>query len=257
MDMSFDVLSGMMGGSAALIAALALFIPLAVGLPIMIVQSRQTSAEDQDNQVALKCVLYFIYSLGILMFLFGLTILALDFIVAGKWFSDAQERVMTFSSLHRNAAALMLSGFVFYFFHLVLIMGHTNNYKQPYAGKFWVSWRLVVHSLVILAVTTAIIFEIMTKIDVTEEKHLRPYLAILVVWLPSWLIHLAVAKNPKAAKPVRKTGEGDEERPVRPAPVRPAPQPAQRPATSGQRPATGPAQRPVQRPAPRKPADEE
>ncbi len=73
-----------------------------------------------------------------------------------------------------------------------------------------------------LFATTALIFQVINE---ASEKAMEPLLGTLMVWGPSWLIHLALLKARK--KPENKTlrkprdENEDEDRPVRP--IRPAP----------------------------------
>jgi hypothetical protein len=258
-----------------------LLIPLvalyALAWPYLVLRLRPLRADEEpDSQVGLKCALFFILSLGILMLLTGLNILVFDAITA-EWFAKAVDRLTAFGPPERDSCALMLSGFVFAFFHMILIMGYTNNHKHPEVRRVWIGWRFAIHSLIILAATTMIIFVIFQ--DSLKEIDLQRPLSVLIVWGPSWLIHLAMLKSargmgtpPKVVRHRRDEDEGDEgEKPVRPVqPQRPTQptssgqqQPQKQPGPQRSQPV--PAARPVpqQRPAPgqvqprKKPAEDD
>jgi len=222
---------------------------LGLGLPYMVLRLRTVPAEEQDSQIGLKCVLYFVFSLGILMFLTGLTILVADLMMEGDWFIKSADRLKRFDTTHRNAAALMLSGGLFAFVHLILLLGYTNNRRYPEVRRVWVGWRFAIHSMVVLLATTMVILVLFS--EVTDARNLQLPLSILLVWGPSWLIHLALLKfyrgmGSPPPKPIRRARPDDDyDRPVRPIlasgpqqrqsqtgpPARPAPGNPPRPAT--------------------------
>lgn len=239
-------------------------IPFALTLlaaPYMVLRFWFARAEEQDPQVGLKCALYFILSLGVLMFLGGLNILVYDLVGRGNWFEKAGDLLSKFDGTHRAACSFMLSGFVFAFFNLVLILGYTNQSRFPETGRVFVGARFAVHSLIVLAATTMVIFLIFQEIVPTGALEFS--LSVLMVWGPAWLIHLIMLKSsrgmgspPPKVVSRRKRDDDDEEgeKPVRPVqPQRPT-QP-----TTGQQQQQGGQQRqsqpvPTARPVPQRPA---
>jgi len=217
-----------------------------------------TPPDEADNQVGLKSALYMIYSIGILMVLIGMTQLVVDLITQAEWFTKSMDRLGKYGAYHRQIYAMMLSGFVFAFFHLLLILGYTNNYRQPAVSKFWIGWRFAIASLVVLSTTTMLIFTCIIS-DSPPEKAIQAELGVLIVWIPSWLLHLVFLSPPRPVKAKRNRGDDDEEE----KPVRPTTPTPQRPTTPGQQQSQQvPVQRPTQqrpgqvRPTPRKPGEE-
>lgn len=269
--------------SFAVLGYAAFVMPIAlVGLiyPYLALRLRPVPTDQQDPQIGLKCALYFIYSLGILMFLAGASVLVVDLMIRGEWFVESMKRLEKLDNTHRTAYALMTSGALFTFFHLLLILGYTNNRQFPEVRRVWVGWRFAIHSLIVLLCVTMLIFVVF--MENSSERDMQFPLALLIVWGPSWFLHLILLKAYRGSgsppvtstrKPRKDDDDEDEgERPVRPVqPQRPTTSgpsqqqqqqqrpaqgqgPAQRPASGGQpapRPTTGP-----QRIAPRKPIDD-
>jgi hypothetical protein len=208
---------------------------LGLVFPYLVLRLRSVPPEEQDSQVGLKCALYLILSLGVLLFLTGLNILVYDAIEA-DWFAKAMDRLNKFEQSERDACALMLSGFVFAFFHLVLVLGYTNNHRHPEVGRVWVGWRFAIHSLIVLAATTMLIHVIFQPS--VRDPEIQLPLSVLIVWGPSWLIHLVMLKgsrgmgSPALRTATRKRQDDDDEgeKPVRPV----QPQRPTQPASTGQ-----------------------
>jgi hypothetical protein len=164
-------------------ASLFPFLLLGLAIPYAILKARDGRLEDHDPEIGLKAVLYFLFSLAILLVLLGLTIIVIDALVdrggwAGREFSTAQ----------RTGAGLVLSGFAIAVFHVVLIFGFTNDRRYPDTRRMFVGWRFAIHGLVTLTAFTMLVVQVFQK-DVDFES-LKPTLGTLLVWTPSWLLHL-------------------------------------------------------------------
>ncbi len=193
----------LIGGFAAFGIPIAL---LGLAIPYAVLYLRDGRNEDHDPEIGLKSALYFMFSLSILLILSGLTILVVDFLMGDKKLAPAGKPLTEFSETQRNAAALMVSGFAIGLFHLVVILGFTNDRRYPAARRVFVGWRLAIHSLVVLVAFTALVMQLF-QVDVGWED-MKMLFGVLLVWGPSWLIHLllmrmygSVAAAPRLRRP--------------------------------------------------------
>jgi hypothetical protein len=179
---------------AGVVFFLALVAPtllLALAIPYGILRLRDSRKEVQDPQLGLKCMLHFIHSVGLILLLTGLTILA-DDVTQSYIRPNFRGSYLTYSKTQRMAAGLMAAGLLLSLFQLLLIVGFTNNRKWPESRRVFVGWRLAIHSMVVITAFTALVVTVFQEAPVEEE--LMRYATILVVWFASWLIHLILLK---------------------------------------------------------------
>ena len=179
----------LLSGFAALGIPIAL---LGLAIPYVVLYLRDGRNEEHDSEIGLKSALYFLFSLSILLILSGLTILVVDFLMDEKGPFPAAKRLNDFSEAQRNAGGMMVAGFALGLFHLVVILGFTNDRRYPAARRVFVGWRLAIHSLVVLVAFTALVMQVFQR-DVRWED-LKMLFGILLVWGPSWLIHLLLMR---------------------------------------------------------------
>ena len=185
---SFAFLSGFMIALALLPVAL-----LGLAIPYAVLYVKDRRNEDHDSEIGLKSALYFMLSLSILLILTGLTILVVDFLLEDKRAQVPTPRPSgEFSPVQRNAFALMVSGFAIGLFHLVVILGFTNDRRYPATRRVFVGWRLAICSLVVLIAFTVLVVQVFQK-DVRWDD-LKPVFGTLLVWGPAWLIHLLLMR---------------------------------------------------------------
>src|SRR5262249_49606347 len=92
----------------------------------------------------------------------------------------------------RNGFALIVSGFAFGLFHLFVILGFTNDRRFPAARRIFVGCRLAVHALVMLTAFTILVVQVFQPSF--SFRDLRPILGVLMVWGPSWIIHIVLLR---------------------------------------------------------------
>ena len=174
-------------GGSFVVLALFPFLLLGLAIPYAILSLRNVQNEDTDQQIGLKSCLYFIFSLSILLVLTGMTVIVVDFMMEDR-LTGSSRKIADFNEAQRNGTALMVSGFVIGLFHLTSIIAFTNDRRFPATRRVFVGWRLAIHSLVVLAAFTVMMVQIFS-VNVKWDSLKVPF-GILLVWAPSWLIHL-------------------------------------------------------------------
>ncbi len=138
------------------------------------------------------------FSLGILLSLVGLTFLVYEALEKGSSSSSStSSSTSTWSSLSwgtRTGLGLLASGIPTAVTHLVLILGMTNDRRYPDTRRIFVGWRLAIHSLVVLTAYTAMMLILFLKDRSVDLSDIQLPLALMIVWLPSWLIHLILLR---------------------------------------------------------------
>src|SRR5207247_2518708 len=130
--------------------------------------------------------LYFMYSFSILLCLTGLTIIVIDYLLADQRAARVSNPLSDFSEAQRTGFAMIVSGLAIGLFHLVYILGFTNNRSFPATRRVFLGWRLAINSLVVLIAFTVLLIQVFqTK---TTFDDLKTVFGTLLVWGPSWLI---------------------------------------------------------------------
>jgi hypothetical protein len=177
----------------------ALSIPLvllSLAIPYAVLYMRDSRNEEHDPEIGLKSAMYFMFSLSIILILVGLTVIVIDFLMDEKGPAGAKS-AGDFNEMQRLGAAMMVSGFAVGLFHLVVILGFTNDRRFPAARRVFLGWRLAIHSLVVLGAFTILVVQVFQK-DVNWDK-LKPVFGVLLVWTPSWLAHLILIRYYRSA----------------------------------------------------------
>ncbi len=146
------------GGLVALAFIPYLLLGLAVPYAVLYVKDRRN--EEHDSEIGLKSALYFMLSLSILLILSGLTVLVVDFLTEEDRMPAAARRSSEFSDIQRTAFAMMVSGFAIGLFHLVVILGFTNDRRYPATRRVFVGWRLAICSLIVLIAFTVLVIQV-------------------------------------------------------------------------------------------------
>jgi hypothetical protein len=171
---------------------------LALAIPYAILKMRDARLESNDPEIGLKSALYYGFSLGILLSLVGLTFMVYEALEKGSSSSSStSSSTSTWSSLSwgtRTGLGLLASGIPTAVTHLVLILGMTNDRRYPDTRRIFVGWRLAIHSLVVLTAYTAMMLILFLKDRSVDLSDIQLPLALLIVWLPSWLIHLILLR---------------------------------------------------------------
>jgi hypothetical protein len=190
----------MLGGGAAL-GALG-FVLFGLAIPYLVLSLRDGQNEQRDPEIGLKSALYFMFSLSVLLVLAGLTAVVVD-ALDERYAYDLTEA-------QRNGFAMIISGIAFGLFHLFIIMGFTNDRRFPATRRVFVGCRLAVHGLVVMTTFTILVIQVFQPS--IGFKELRPILGVLMVWGPSWIVHLVLLRIYRSNSPSRLRRRVDEPR---------------------------------------------
>jgi uncharacterized membrane protein SpoIIM required for sporulation len=174
---------------AALLGTILLFalVPAAVlslAIPYAVLRARD-SHEHPDSQLGLKAALHYFLSVSILLFLTGLSVISVDLLTR----EDAVGGRGDDTQAIRTGVALACSGAAFAFLHFILLTG-TDDRRNPIARRTFTGWRFAIHGLVVLTFVTLCLVSIIQQ-DF-KWKTLKGFLAVLLVWFPSWIVHLGM-----------------------------------------------------------------
>ncbi len=177
------------GGALLLVILPAL---LALAVPYAVLALRDSRSVVRDPQVGWKAVLYFMFSLCILLALAALTLLVVDLLaddVPSRRRLPAPPRM---SAQQRTALALLTSAIAVGLVHLGLIHFASNTRLFPDTRRVFVGCRLAVHALVVLGSFTMVLYQLYQPI--VDREALRPPFGVLLVWGPSWVCHLVLLR---------------------------------------------------------------
>jgi hypothetical protein len=171
----------------ALILSGSMLISLAI--PYVVLRMRDKGSPSPDPQIGIKSALYYFFSVGIILVLTGLTTLVMDVLVGkgppapGGGLNDFQ----------RASLGVMTAGMICAFLHLGLIKGMTDD-RNPMARRIFAGWRLAIHGMVVV-ITITILLGVVFQKDFggdSMKDFRKQLLGILLVWVPSWLLHLVL-----------------------------------------------------------------
>jgi hypothetical protein len=157
---------------------------LGLAIPYAVLRMREGKTGETDPQIGLKSALHFFCSAGILMVLFGLTIIFIDLFLREDRPRGAPPDE---SRAIRTGVGIMVSGFCFAVLHGLLLTG-TNDRKLPATRRAFTGARFAIHGMVVLFSLTALIVSLC--LPNLDFRTLKPYLATLLVWGPSWIVHM-------------------------------------------------------------------
>jgi hypothetical protein len=181
-----------------------IFLLPSFAIPYLVLRLRDSRNEKQDPQLGLKAALYFLFSVGVLLFLYGLTTLVVDLLLDRQFFrprviggvpgAPAAQKGLT--PMQRIALALIIAGVVVSLLHLGLVKLITDDRALP-ARRMFAGWRLVIHSIVIVTTFTTLMILLLLKVEgANGEKVLtelrKMMFGVLLVWIPSWVLHLVL-----------------------------------------------------------------
>lgn len=195
---------------------LAPFLLLALAIPYAILRMRDAPNEFHDPQIGLKAALYFFMSAAVIVFLNGLTIIAVDVLTERKlppamiptpvpapvFPGQVQPGGMPnvarpappakgsswITPARRTGAALVVAGLVLAAAHLLLIKTTTNDARWPATRRQFTGWRFAIHGLVVMIAFIAMVV-ILFQEDFGDFETLKSLFGILLVWVPSWVVH--------------------------------------------------------------------
>jgi hypothetical protein len=199
--------SGFLGVSFAFVFITPLLLSLAI--PYLILRYQDARSPDPDPHLGMKAVLYFVFSLGVMLALLGLTVLLSDALEQSDLFNDSPSRVRDIPGPRdgsgrrssysddwrddqRRGSALLVAGVAVSLLHLVLILVSTNDLRRPGVRRVFIGYRLAAHGLVNLGAFTLLLWLLFSR-DVRWTA-LCPPLAALIIWGPSWIVHLVLLR---------------------------------------------------------------
>jgi hypothetical protein len=184
--------------------ALAPIALVGLAIPYAVLKSRDGRGLEHDPQIGLKAVLYHVFSLSILIALSGATVIVIDALedrtampsggsgASGTGGAKTSAGTTSFNEAQRVGGALIVAGAGVAVMHLFLIIGATNDRRFGDVKRVFVGWRLAISALVVLAAFTALVvigFQEKTTLD-----DLKPPFGVLLVWGPTWLVHLVLLR---------------------------------------------------------------
>jgi hypothetical protein len=177
------------------VLAVAPMLLLGLAIPYAVIHLRGQPGLQRDPQVGIKVALYYFLSISILLLLTGLSVLVVDALVeAGPGRAGAlAARGGDMRQAQRTGWALVVCGTVLTLLHLLLVKGATNDHDWPATRRVFVGWRFAIHGLVVVGAATALTIVLFQK-DMGDEQLRKTLTGILIVWVPSWAIHLILLR---------------------------------------------------------------
>jgi hypothetical protein len=189
------------------------FLLLGLAIPYIVLRVRNQQSMLYDSQLGLKAALYYFFSLSILLIETGLTVIAIEAL------SESVVPTSGLSGETRTGLALVLAGLLGAGSHLLLIKGMTNEARFPIARRLFVGWRFAINGLVVMGAGTALLVAIFQN-ESGGLRSIRALIATLLIWLPSWGIHLVLLHLYRDQPPgLPRAPEEDEEPPLPPLSV--------------------------------------
>jgi heme/copper-type cytochrome/quinol oxidase subunit 2 len=186
-----NLLGNWLGGVYETLAYVFVFLFLLVSLALGYVTLRQRDDRGtaHDPQLGLKVALHYFVSVCVLMVVAGAALAVGDLL---------QVNPELWSATQRTATALVVVGLVFATVHLLMLRHGTNNAQYPAAGRFFTGWRFAIHGFVVIGASAwllALLLQMDPRApdarDLTAARERFLY-GVLLIWGPSWLIHLGL-----------------------------------------------------------------
>jgi hypothetical protein len=164
---------------------------LALAIPYAILALRDSRSEVRDPQVGWKALLYFMFSVSILIALYALTALLIARLQAAQA-ARRSLQLIAWSPQERTALAMLTSAILVGVVHLFLILCYSNTRRFPAARRIFLGCRSAVHALVVLAAFMLLVLEFYQP--ALDLEALKGPVCVLLVWMPSWLCHLILLR---------------------------------------------------------------
>jgi hypothetical protein len=184
---------------------------LALAIPYAVLRLRDR-AEQPDPYLGLKAALYYFFSVAVLLALSGATCIAVDYLVENKLAAPApfaQPGVAAVprpamgkpppaefpNAAQRTGGALIVAGVAFALLHWFMLKVMTNDRSGLATRRLFAGWRLAIHGLVVMFAATALLVLLLQKDFSTDMDTMHTLGGVLLVWVPSWVIHLALVRH--------------------------------------------------------------
>ncbi len=218
-------LNGFLGAAVGTFVLIVLvpFLCLGLAIPYAILRLRENREDRADPQVGLKVALYYFFSVGIILFLLGMTVIVVDLMLEeDRQARGAMARVVPagqgLNQTQRIGLGLIVAGLVVALLHLALVKSMTNDRNSLTARRIFAGWRFAIHGIVIVVaftVLTAVLFQR----DFGDRSLRKSMFGILLIWVPSWVLHLILlgVYSRQLYEPPRHREEWPPREPPRPA----------------------------------------
>jgi hypothetical protein len=161
---------------------------IALAIPYAVLRMRDGREGPPDPQLGFKVAMHFFFSVSIILFLVGLTIIVVGILVqSGRPFGDAMP-----GDSERVGVGMIISGILFALVHFICILTLTTQPFTSPVRRTFVGARFGVHGLVVMMAATGLLISLFMRHSTGEER--RALVGVLVVWSPSWLLHLVLLR---------------------------------------------------------------
>jgi hypothetical protein len=189
-----------------MIYCVALIPPALLGLAVPYSILRLRNEEPADPQLGIKAAVQYFYSVAILIAMTGLTIVAVDLIAGeapdfqqndfndfdgfGNDFGEAEDGGL--SAAKRIGLGMFISGLLIALLNLSFGKNLTTKAHWPRIRRIFAGCRFAVQGIVSMLVFTALMVMILQDGAFEPElfRVIKSFLAVLVVWVPAWGLHL-------------------------------------------------------------------
>jgi hypothetical protein len=195
-----DPLERMMFGSA--IGSLFILVPvllICLAIPYAILRVRDARNATPDPQLGFKVAMHFFFSISLMLILTGLSVIVVDLLMprSPRDFGPPMPRDSFPNEAQRTAFALILSGLFFGLLHFVCIVTLTTEPFTSPVRRTFLGCRFAVHGLVVMVAMTALLISVFQRDsgDFGGASYTRRFmLGVLLVWTPSWLVHVVLMR---------------------------------------------------------------
>jgi hypothetical protein len=229
---------------------------LVMGLAYALLRYRDAHNPVKDPHIGIKTALHYFLTTSVFMVLIGASFVAHDVMTKGAKKAireanqakpvKAEEDDEFMTRQVRSGLAMATTGGAFALLNFVLLLISTNDLRWPMARRVFVGYRFAIHSLVVILIVSFLINLLFEnpypkgaddkqKESIDRDQHLKymEWLSFLVVWGPSWILHLILLRlySAQAVTPAASGSSGgrrDEPEDYAPAPP-PPPPPRRRP----------------------------
>jgi hypothetical protein len=213
-----DMWSRMWFGTA--VAWVVVAIPVALlslAIPYAILRIRDSRSPTPDPHLGFKVAMHYFFSVAVLLVLFGLTAVVAEAMArtADPPFGPGPDPDEFPTEAQRAGFGMILSGAVFAVIHFFcLLTTATNPFTSPVRRTF-LGCRLAVHGVMVMLTATALLIGLFQR-DLgggAGDEMRRGIFGVLIVWTPSWMVHLVLLRvGPFPATPTRTWPEPERER---------------------------------------------
>jgi hypothetical protein len=144
--------------------------------------------------------------MAVLLILTGLTMMSVDLITKESTSSQKtqppgrqpifQTDDEWFNPTQRTGVALILSGLLAALVHFLVALVMTNRHNWARVRRTFAGWRFAIHGVIVLVCTSSLIVLVLQKKAFEDDnfRAMKAFFAVLIIWFPSWLLHLGLLK---------------------------------------------------------------